>query len=209
VSWYTMELAEGGSVADLIDGSGPRTLDEVVGAITGVLDGLAAAHASGIVHRDLKPENILIDRYRRWRVTDFGIARGEEEPAGATGTPAFAAPEQLLGEPQTASVDCFAMAAIVVYVLTGEPPFSGSDVRAILAQQLSGQLELPPLPEPLASWVKRGLASDAAGRFADGTAMSAGWRDVLAALHRDMRKGESWWERLLGPRPERLDGTTT
>jgi serine/threonine-protein kinase len=83
VSWYTMELAEGGSVADLVAGAGPRPLDEIAGSVAGVLDGLAAAHASGVVHRDLKPENILIDRYRRWRVSDFGIAKGEEEPAGA------------------------------------------------------------------------------------------------------------------------------
>ena len=45
-----------------------------------MLSGLAAAHAVGIVHRDLKPENLLIDRYRRWRIADFGIANpaGEE-----------------------------------------------------------------------------------------------------------------------------------
>ncbi|MBV6520252.1 MAG: Serine/threonine-protein kinase PknD [Gemmatimonadaceae bacterium] len=200
VSWYTMELAEGGSVADLVAGAGPRQLDEIVGSVANVLDGLAAAHAHGIVHRDLKPENILIDRYRRWRVTDFGIARGEDEAAGATGTPAFAAPEQLLGERQTAAVDCFAMAAIVFFVLTGEPPFSGSDVRAILAQQLAGGLELPPFPEPLSAWLRRGLTADSGERYRDAAEMNAAWRDVLSALHREDRRGESWWERLLGPR---------
>jgi serine/threonine protein kinase len=45
------------------------------------------------VHRDLKPENILIDRYRRWRIADFGIANpAGEELAGASGTPALSPP---------------------------------------------------------------------------------------------------------------------
>jgi serine/threonine-protein kinase len=65
VSWYTMELAEGGSVADLLRRSGPRPFIEVAPQIDLVLDALAAAHSVGIIHRDLKPENILIDRYRR------------------------------------------------------------------------------------------------------------------------------------------------
>jgi serine/threonine-protein kinase len=209
VSWYTMELAEGGSVADLVAGAGPRPLDEIAGSVAGALDGLAAAHASGIVHRDLKPENILIDRYRRWRVSDFGIAKGEEEPAGATGTPAFAAPEQLLGEPQTASVDCFAMAAIVAFVLTGEPPFNGSDVRTILAQQLAGQADLSRFPEPLAGWLRRGMAADVASRFPDAATMRLAWREIVRELQQDASKGESWWERLLGSRPESQGGRTT
>lgn len=80
VSWYTMELAEGGSVADLVARSGPRPFEEICGQVDAVLDALSAAHGNGIMHRDLKPENILIDRYRRWRVTDFGIARGKTRP---------------------------------------------------------------------------------------------------------------------------------
>ena len=80
VAWYTMELAEGGSVADLIARSGPRPLTEIAPQVDFILSGLAAAHAVGIIHRDLKPENVLIDRYRRWRLADFGIANvtGEE-----------------------------------------------------------------------------------------------------------------------------------
>ncbi len=210
VSWYTMELAEGGSVADLIAGAGPRTFDEIASSVTAVLDGLMAAHASGIVHRDLKPENILIDRYRRWRISDFGIARGEEEQGGATGTPAFAAPEQLLGERQTASVDCFAVAAIVAYALTGEPPFTGGDERAILAQQLAGHFDYERFPEPLADWLRHGLTADLSTRFPDAQSMRDSWKEVIAGLRRDAHRGERWWERLLGARMDRdADGRTT
>src|SRR5678815_1357471 len=89
-----MELAEGGSVADLITRNGPRPFAEIAPQVDAVLDALVAAHANSIIHRDLKPENILIDRYRRWRITDFGIAKvAGEDAGGASGTPAFAAPE--------------------------------------------------------------------------------------------------------------------
>jgi serine/threonine-protein kinase len=107
---------------DLVARSGPRTLNEIAPQIDFILNGLAAAHAVGIVHRDLKPENVLIDRYGRWRLADFGIANATgEETAGASCTPAFAPPEQLLGEEQDAAADCFSLAAIVAYALTGTP----------------------------------------------------------------------------------------
>jgi serine/threonine-protein kinase len=186
VSWYTMELAEGGSVAELIAGSGPRSFVEVAPQVDLVLDALKAAHAIGVVHRDLKPENILIDRYRRWRITDFGIARvAGEDQGGASGTPAFAAPEQLLGEPQGTAADCFAVAAIVVFVLTGHPPFAGTDGPSILAHQLSGKIQLGDLDPPVIKWLERGLAADADQRFADAAEMQRAWRSVVRELDRD------------------------
>ena len=195
VSWYTMELAEGGSVADLVAHAGPRSFDEVAPQVDAVLDALAAAHSSGIVHRDLKPENILIDRYRRWRITDFGIAKGEDESVGATGTPAFAAPEQLLGESQGSSVDLFAVAGIVAFALSGQLPFPGPDTSSILAQQLSNQFDPTPFPEPVATWLKRGLASDPLQRFPDAADMQRAWREVASALELGPRRGERWWSR--------------
>jgi len=91
VAWYTMELAEGGSVADLVARSGARPLTEIAPQVDFILSGLSAAHSVGIIHRDLKPENVLIDRYRRWRLADFGIANvSGEELAGVRGPGAIA-----------------------------------------------------------------------------------------------------------------------
>ena len=198
VTWYTMELAEGGSVADLVARAGERPFDEVAPQIEAVLDALMAAHTNGIVHRDLKPENILIDRYRRWRVTDFGIAKGEDESAGAAGTPAFAAPEQLLGETQGPPVDCFAIAAIIYFVLAGRPPYEGPDLKEILAQQLSARYDLSMLPLPVAAFVRVGLSPEPTERFADAGEMKSAWQAVMVEMDREARRNESWWGRVLG-----------
>src|ERR1019366_5632392 len=114
-----------------------------------------------------------------WRIADFGIANAMgEEWAGSSGTPAFAPPEQLVGEPQGVAADLFAVAAIVDFALTGVPPFVGEDGRAILAQQLAGSADLSRFPPELASWLRTGLAADPDRRFKDASEMQAEWRRV-------------------------------
>jgi serine/threonine-protein kinase len=202
VSWYTMELAEGGSVADLVKRSGARPLTEVAPQIDAVLDALVAAHAIGIVHRDLKPENVLIDRYRRWRVADFGIANitGEETP-GTSGTPAFAAPEQLLGENQDTTADLFSLAAVAYFALTGKPPFGEVDAKAAIARMITGQMDTEMLPSEIAAWMQRALSSTPAERFPDAESMQLAWREaVRTVLDRDQEV--PWWRRFFSAEHE-------
>jgi serine/threonine protein kinase len=198
VSWYTMELAEGGSVAELVARAGARSLAEIAPQVDNVLSGLSAAHAIGIVHRDLKPENILIDRYRRWRIADFGIANpAGEETTGASGTPAFSPPEQLLGEPQEAAADCFSLAAIVAFVLSGVAPFGESDSKVILARELKGDVDVSRFAPEVGEWLMRGLAPEVDKRFADASEMQEAWRLAAgAALERE--RHVPWWKRLFG-----------
>jgi serine/threonine-protein kinase len=198
VAWYTMELAESGSVADLVARSGPRPLTEIAPQVDFVLNGLAAAHSVGIVHRDIKPENVLIDRYRRWRLADFGIANVTgEEVAGASGTPAFAAPEQLLGESQDAAADCFSLAAIVAFVMSGTPPFGERDSATILAREMRGDVDLSSYPEEIADWLRRGLAASPDERFLDAAVMQTAWRAAVSAVMERERQ-VPWWRRWLG-----------
>ncbi|MEO7086961.1 MAG: serine/threonine-protein kinase [Gemmatimonadaceae bacterium] len=198
VAWYTMELAESGSVADLLARSGPRQLSEIAPQIDFLLSGLAAAHSVGIIHRDIKPENVLIDRYRRWRLADFGIANVTgEEMAGASGTPAFASPEQILGEAQDAAADCFSLAAIVAFAMTGAPPFGELDSKSILARELQGDFDLTPYPPEIGEWLRRGLASNADDRFEDAIAMQAVWRQAVQAVFERERQ-IPWWRRWFG-----------
>ena len=201
IVWYTMELAEGGSVASLVSRSGPRQFEEIAPQVDEVLEALHVAHTSGVIHRDLKPENILIDRYQRWRIGDFGIAYAlGEEGAGTSGTPSFAAPEQLLGEAQGPATDCYALASIVYFVMTGRAPFGDGPAETVLAKQLSDtlalRLEADAFPEALGSWLLRGLAPRVEDRFADALEMRIAWRQVVRATRRaeDQRP---WWRRLI------------
>lgn len=176
LSWYVMELAEEGSLCNLVDNSGPRTIEEIAPQIELLLEGLGAAHAVGIVHRDIKPENVLIDRYHRWRLTDFGIANitGEVKAMGG-GTPAFAAPEQLLNETQGHATDLFSLAAIVAYALNGTPPFGEGEPRTILARQLSNSFDSTAFPEAIGAWLRRAFNPDPEKRYADAVEMRGEW----------------------------------
>ena len=182
LSWYVMELAEEGSLFNLVENSGPRTLEEIAPQIELLLEGLGAAHSVGIIHRDIKPENVLIDRYHRWRLTDFGIANitGEAGSMGG-GTPAFAAPEQLLNETQGTATDLFSLAAIVAFALTGAPPFGEGEPTAILARQLSSGFDASNFAPSIAAWLRRALNPDPDKRFADATEMKAEWCSSVEA----------------------------
>jgi eukaryotic-like serine/threonine-protein kinase len=200
ISWYTMELAEGGSVASLVSRGGAQPVVEIATQVDGILDALEAAHAVGIVHRDLKPENVLIDRNERWRLTDFGIAHGPgiTERHGGTGTPEFAAPEQIMGEAQGASVDLFALGAIVAFTITGRTPFGSGDARVIVARQLKGEMDIDGVPPPLVPFLVRSLAPQAETRFGDAAEMRAAWHAALDELQDDSERGQWWWRWLGG-----------
>ena len=142
--WYTMELIDGPSLAQLVERNGPLPMAQVLRLLRESLSALAHAHGFGLVHRDIKPENILIDPSGSVQITDFGLAlalRGKY--GGATsqsGTPQFASPEQLLGERVDQRSDLYSLAAVVYYALLGTPPFPGATTEQVLAQQTTNRL---------------------------------------------------------------------
>src|SRR5690348_2680119 len=176
LQWYTMELVPGASLAQLVHDQGPLSLERVTRLLGEALSALDHAHASGLIHRDLKPENMLIEPDGRLRITDFGLAlalRGDRF-GGATsrsGTPQFAAPEQLLGEKVDPRADLYSLGAVAYYALLGRPPFAGYTPEAILAQQTTNALpnlrgERPDVPKEVEEVLRRALASDPTQRFA-------------------------------------------
>jgi serine/threonine-protein kinase len=171
--WYTMELIEGPSLAQLVEREGPLSLEQVLRLLREALSALAHAHGSGLVHRDIKPENMLIDLSGSLQITDFGLAlalRGKF--GGATsqsGTPQFASPEQLLGERVDQRSDLYSLAAVACYALLGTPPFPGLTTEQILAKQTTNQLptleQREDVSEALAAVLERALSADVEARF--------------------------------------------
>ncbi|HEY8104689.1 MAG TPA: serine/threonine-protein kinase [Gemmatimonadales bacterium] len=143
--WYTMELIEGPSLAQLVEREGPLPLDKVLRLLREALSALAHAHSFGLVHRDIKPENMLLEPDGSLRITDFGLAlalRGAGKYGGATsqsGTPQFASPEQLLGERVDQRSDLYSLAAVAYYALLGTAPFPGVTPEQVLARQTTNQ----------------------------------------------------------------------
>jgi eukaryotic-like serine/threonine-protein kinase len=173
--WYTMELIDGPSLAQLVERNGPLPLDQVLRMLREALSALAHAHGYGLVHRDIKPENILIDPAGSVQITDFGLAlalRGKY--GGATsqsGTPQFASPEQLLGERVDQRSDLYSLAAVAYYALLGSPPFPGSTTEQILARQTTNQVPVPrdqrdDVSEEFELVLDRALSADVEGRYA-------------------------------------------
>jgi serine/threonine-protein kinase len=121
-----MELVEGFSLdrfaAELNFEQKARLLREVA-------RGLAVAHVHGVIHRDLKPDNVMVGPDLRPRILDFGLALSFDEAlqpgSGFEGTPLYASPEQVRGQPLTPASDVFSLGSLMFKVLTGRPPFFG------------------------------------------------------------------------------------
>lgn len=125
-------------------------------------EGVSAIHQCGQLHRDLKPSNVMVDTARRVIVLDFGLAVPLEPPkrtrSGRTeiaGTPAYMAPEQVLGRPATPASDWYAVGSMLYEVLTGGPPFGGSTATIIDEKTRS----VPPPPDTLVPGLPRDLVS--------------------------------------------------
>ncbi|HEX9579484.1 MAG TPA: serine/threonine-protein kinase [Gemmatimonadales bacterium] len=207
--WYTMAYVPGVSLAALVKGQGTVTVERVVRMLRESLSALKHAHAGGVIHRDLKPENILIQEgVGDVRITDFGLAMAFAGPGrygGASshsGTPEFAAPEQLLGERVDHRVDFYALACSAFFALTGRSPFGGGTVEAVIARQTVGSLPSlrdvrPDVPDAVMAVLQRAAARTPAERFATAEAFGAALDDA----------GRPWWRRparrllspLLGP----------
>jgi serine/threonine protein kinase, bacterial len=147
--WIAMDYVEGTDAAKMMADRYPDGLpaDEVIAIVAAIAAALDHAHQRGLLHRDVKPANILIsdpdDGQRRILLADFGIARELAEPNGLTatnltvGTVAYAAPEQLIGQPLDGRADQYALAATAFHLLCGAPLFQNSNPVAVIGQHLN------------------------------------------------------------------------
>lgn len=199
----SMELLPGGTLKDRVRARGPLPPSEAVAAVLGVLSGLDAAHAAGILHRDVKPSNCFTDTDGSVKVGDFGLSistlardvRALAPGAGTfEGTPEFAAPEQLRGEPLDVRADIYAAGATLYYLLTGGPPFEGADLgdlvrRVATDPPASPRVRQPAIPPGLARVVLWALAKRPADRPDSYAALAEALRPFAPADGRPARLG--------------------
>ena len=146
--YLTMEYVPGRTLKQLLRDSGrfsPATAMEIM---SGVLGGLAAAHASGIVHRDVKPENVLVTADGRVKVADFGLARalsvaGHTRAGLLIGTVAYVPPEQVTGGTTGPRGDVYSAGVMLFELLTGRLPFTGDTPLSIAYQHVNADVPAP------------------------------------------------------------------
>jgi serine/threonine protein kinase len=209
VGIFTMKLIEGRTLAEIVDDDGPprgRELALILRAILRMCETLAYAHDRGVIHRDLKPSNIMLGNYGECYVMDWGVAYERdsndallallEPPGSIIGTPAFMAPEQAAGRTQDidARTDVFGVGAILYYVLTGRPPYTGGTVSIVLMQAREGRIADPELaargmsiPARLCDIVNKALRPKREDRFAS-------MKELHAALEQFLFTGD-WFTR--------------
>lgn len=151
--YFVMEYVPGTTVANWLDhqldnGSIPG-VDEAIVVLEQICRGVSAIHASGAVHGDLKPSNVLLGPASRVAIADLGLARvlsGSQKMSPLAGTPAYMAPEQVVGNPAPPELahvaDIYALGVIAFELLTGKAPFRVESARDLI--MLRGK----PAPRP-------------------------------------------------------------
>jgi hypothetical protein len=173
--YIVSEYVAGRSLRSHIAEEGPRSGGSLERLAVGTLTALTAIHRAGVVHRDFNPHNVLLGPDGP-RVIDFGIARAlgavRSNATDSAGTPAYMAPEQVLGGEIGPPADMFAWGSTILFAATGRPPFGNESVAAVMDRITRTDPDVSALPEPLRSVVSSCLAKDPARRPTAGLAQA-------------------------------------
>ncbi|RME26131.1 MAG: serine/threonine protein kinase, partial [Deltaproteobacteria bacterium] len=185
-TYIVMEYVDGMTLAEWLR-HGKRSLAEVVDMFLQAGRGLQAVHSAGLVHLDFKPANVLIGKNGIAKVVDFGLSLKSDTrgigraPASSStdgaqvlgrifGTPAYMAPEQILGEQVDARTDQFAFCVALFEAVHGRRPFEADTLEELLYEITRGRVNKAQgrkVPSWLNGILDRGLSADPAERFPD------------------------------------------
>ncbi len=194
--FIALEYVEGTSLRDLIDDHS-LTFQSCLDIMIQICDGLAAAHQARLIHRDIKPGNIILDRNKRVRILDFGLAKAEGDiqltQAGMTiGTISYMSPEQGQGQQPDQRGDLFSLGIVFYEMLTRKLPFAGDNIPATLYKIVNDRprpvTEISPdLPAELQEIIDKILAKNPDDRYQNATAL----KNDLARLKEPSRSASS------------------
>jgi len=168
--WIVMDYVPADTLAATVERDGPLPVARAAEIGLAVLDALIAGRDLGVLHRDVKPSNILLARNGRVLLTDFGIATHVSDPTltggGASGgTPAYMAPERLVGGAATLAGDLFSLGATLYLAVEGVAPFARETVPLTIGAVVHGQPPPSTLAGPLAPAIAGLLAKSPADRL--------------------------------------------
>ena len=149
--YFVMEYVQGTTIKQQLETGKIYTEKEAVDIVLQVAQALQHAHRRGLIHRDVKPGNIILTSDGIAKLADLGMAREtkDEEMAKAEkgmtiGTPFYISPEQIHGQEDIdARADIYSLGATFYHMVTGQPPFPGNKVEAVLQGHLETELTPP------------------------------------------------------------------
>jgi serine/threonine-protein kinase len=172
--YIVMEYVAGGSLRSLVREAAPLVPARAVDLAAQLLRAVRYIHARGIIHRDLKPDNAIVATDGQLKLTDFGVARRPERDVTHTGvvigTVHYLSPEQIEGERASVASDLYAIGVTLYELLTGQLPFNGDTIAAVLRAHVEERPTPPSAVNPavsseLDSIVIRALDKSPRGRF--------------------------------------------
>jgi serine/threonine protein kinase/Flp pilus assembly protein TadD len=195
-----MEYVEGVTLRDRL--AAPISKEEFIGIAVECANALAAAHEKGILHSDIKPENIMLTPNGHVKLLDFGVARrvaGQNDTtrgdsmqnsslmAPVGGTPAYMAPEVLLGSLPDLRADVFSLGLVYYEMLAGRHPFRGDSsvpVMARIVQETASPLrkQNTNIGRPLADVIGKAMQREPADRYPSAELLAADLRLIEQGL---------------------------
>lgn len=175
------------------------SIEEIINLGVQIAEILDRANQKGIVHRDIKPNNIIIMQDGQVKITDFGIAHIEDpsspqltQAGEILGTPAYMAPEQVMGGHVDGRADIFSLGCILYELTTGKGPFGGANLTAVLRSVTQDNppepIKInPQIPEALSHIIMKCLKKNPDERFRTGGIML----NALNALKDRLREKEA------------------
>ncbi|HEY0987132.1 MAG TPA: serine/threonine-protein kinase, partial [Kofleriaceae bacterium] len=184
--YQVMEHLVGASLASLLERHGALPVGRMCELVREALGALQALHERGIVHRDVKPSNLFVTAGGRLKLLDFGIAklrdgRNLTHSGQSLGTPEYMAPEQAAGGRVDHRADLYALGVVLFEGVTGERPFAGRAVDALVER------DAPPAVAPAAldAVIRTAMQHDRTRRFGSAREMEAALGALIATLGPD------------------------